>query len=82
MTFESADDLRARTENGKKNAELRDLLDSISLEIRNQADDGQSTASYRLSPSTIEFKDIVIERLEEHYTVEFDEAKRDIFISW
>ncbi|NWD85558.1 hypothetical protein [Pseudomonas sp. K5002] len=82
MTFESAEDLRERAEAGKKNAELRELLNSINSEIKGQADNGHLEASYRLAESDIEFKDVVLEKLEEHYAVEFDEAKRDIFISW
>lgn len=82
MTFESAEDLRERAEAGKKNSELRELLNSINREIRGQADNGYLETSYRLAESDIEFKDVVLEKLEEHYKVEFDEAKRDIFISW
>ncbi|HDR9236635.1 TPA: hypothetical protein QDB43_000320 [Burkholderia vietnamiensis] len=66
MFDEDANDSRARAEQGRKNAEFRDLYQSIKLDIKDQSDAGANSTTYRLPRNSQEF----VEPLVEHLTAE------------
>ena len=86
MIDENADAPRARAEQGRKNAEFRDFMDSIRLDMKDQADLGGNKTTYKVSKSYREFVDAAVERLsEEDYkvTVVDPDAERPVLhISW
>jgi hypothetical protein len=86
MFDENADNFRARAEQGRKNAEFRDLYESIKLDIRDQADAGENKTTYKLSKKDREHVDAVVEHLTaEDFTVgvkDKDEDRPVLQISW
>ncbi|WP_454804901.1 hypothetical protein [Paraburkholderia fungorum] len=86
MFDEDADDSRARAEQGRKNAEFRDLMDSIRLDIKDQADAGANKTTYKVSKSSREFIDAAVERLtDDEYNVKVTDANGErpvLHISW
>lgn len=78
-----ADELRRRTEEGKKNMEFRDLMDSINYDINDQTRAGLSSTVYPLSESKAEFADAIIEHFSESdVSISFDEDTNKLHISW
>ncbi|UST66002.1 hypothetical protein NF673_09695 [Pseudomonas moraviensis] len=78
-----ADELRRRTEEGKKNMEFRDLMDSINYDINDQARAGLSSTVYTLSDSNSEFADAIIDHFSESdLSVRFDESTNTLHINW
>lgn len=66
------DELRNRTEQGKRNMEFKDFMDSLTYEINSATQAGQFEATYSIRNVDPEFVDIAIERLEENLTVTRD----------
>ncbi|PIB41823.1 hypothetical protein AOA59_24120 [Pseudomonas sp. 2822-15] len=78
-----AEELRRRTEEGKKNIEFRDLMDSINYDINDQTRSGQSSTVFVLGKNNAEFADAVLERFSEsELSVEYDEDTTKLTISW
>lgn len=78
-----ADELRRRTEEGKKNMEFVELMESINYDIIDQTRSGQSSTVYPLGESKAEFADAVLERFSEsEVDITFDENTNKLHISW
>lgn len=78
-----AEELRRRTEEGKKNIEFFELMDSINYDINDQTRSGQSSTVYPLGESKAEFADAVIERFSEtDIKIRFDKNTNKLHISW
>lgn len=78
-----AEELRRRTEEGKKNIEFFELMDSINYDINDQTRAGQSSTVYPLGESKAEFADAVIERFSESdIKIWFDKNTKKLHISW
>lgn len=86
MFDDDADDSRARAEQGRKNQAYRDLYESVKLDIKNEADAGNNSTTYRLPRDSKEFVAPLVERLtEENYTVTVEDADSDrpkLEIAW
>ncbi|MBJ9659142.1 hypothetical protein [Burkholderia gladioli] len=86
MFDDDADDSRARAEQGRKNREYRDLYESVKLDIKNEADAGNNSTTYRLPKDSKEFVEPLVERLtEENYTVTVEDTDGDrqkLVIAW
>jgi hypothetical protein len=78
-----ADELRRRTEEGKKNMEFKDLMDSINYDIVEQTRFGLSSTVYPLGENKAEFADAVLENFaESDVNIAYDEATHKLHISW
>lgn len=78
-----AEELRRRTEEGKKNIEFFELMDSINYDINDQTRSGQSSTVYSLGESKAEFADAVIERFSDSdINITFNKATKKLHISW
>lgn len=86
MFNEDADDSRARTEQGRKDREFRELYESVKLDIKDTADLGSDSTTYMVSESDEEFVTPLVERLEdEGFVVTATESQRGrstLSISW
>lgn len=86
MFDDDADDSRARAEQGRKNRAYRDLYESVKLDIKNEADAGNNSTTYRLPKDSKEFVEPLVERLtEENYTVTVEDNNGDrqkLVIAW
>ncbi|KVX18231.1 hypothetical protein WL01_14060 [Burkholderia ubonensis] len=86
MFDDDADDSRARAEQGRKNQRYRELYESVKLDIKNEADAGNNSTTYRLPKDSKEFVDPLVERLtEESYTVTVSDPESDrprLDIAW
>lgn len=78
-----AEELRRRTEEGKKNNELRELIESINYEIVEQTTFGNSSTTYKLGQKKAEFADAVLEYFSEtDCKIKYDEVTTVLHISW
>jgi len=86
MFDEDAEDTRARAEQGRKDADFRDLYESIKMDIRDQANAGANKTTYRVSRNYREFAGPAAERLREEdfaVTLEDEDSERPALnIAW
>ncbi|NAT60117.1 hypothetical protein [Pseudomonas syringae] len=77
--------LQKKTEEGKRNSDFRDVMESILYEIHDQTQAGQYSTTYKLKGADVEFSDPIIQNLtdgENPCDVEFDEGTGVLSISW
>ncbi|CAI8796460.1 DUF1433 domain-containing protein [Pseudomonas jessenii] len=80
-----AEFLRQKTEEGKLNNDFRDLMESINYEIRQEAQAGNSSTTYRLKGDKVQFADAVLHYFRESDNpcdVDFDDGTGILSIDW
>jgi len=78
-----AEELRRRTEEGKKNMEFKELMESINYDINEQTRFGLSSTVYTLGESKAEFADAVLDHFSESdVNIQFNEDTNKLHISW
>jgi|GEM_PF-3961373 len=83
MFNDDAHDSAARAEQGRKNADFRDFYESVKMDIKDQADAGCNSTTYKVSQHNLEFVEPLMERLSaDTYEVEFDGDRQVLSISW
>ncbi|KTB54971.1 hypothetical protein AO067_20340 [Pseudomonas viridiflava ICMP 13104] len=77
--------LQKKTEEGKRNSEFRDIMESIRYDIHDQTKQGNYRTTYKLKGANLEFAEPIIENLkdgENPCDVEFNEDTGLLSISW
>ncbi|MFK0309735.1 hypothetical protein ACIQUF_00685 [Pseudomonas sp. NPDC090233] len=80
-----AEFLREKSKQGQKNAEFRDLMDSIKYEINDQTRAGSYSTTYTLSDDKVQFADAVVEHFaqsDDPCQVTYDADESTLHISW
>lgn len=77
--------LQKKTEEGKRNSDFRDVMESILYDINDQTKAGQYSTTYKLKGDDVEFADPIIENLtdgENPCDVKYNEDSGVLSISW
>ncbi|TXI05692.1 MAG: hypothetical protein E6Q70_09995 [Pseudomonas monteilii] len=80
-----AEYLREKSEQGQKNIDFRELMDSIKYDIADQTRAGLYSTTYRLKGDNVEFADAIVEHFaqsEDPCVVTYDEDESTLHISW
>lgn len=78
-----AEELRRRTEEGKKAMEFKDLMESINYDILEQTKFGLSSTVYTLGETKAEFAPAVLDYFDESdVSIQFNESTNKLHISW
>jgi len=79
MSIDDADSAREGSERGRRNERFKDLLLSVQMDIRDAQKVGANSTTYKLSDTSMEFKDDLHEYLAGlDYNVTIDGARFQI----
>lgn len=83
MTDIDADEMRRRSDEGKRAMAFKELVDSVIYECNESSKFGNTDASYRLSEADLEFREELIKYLKARdFTVTGGAKPNNLNISW